>query len=143
MQMTDPALARPLRDAAEPRAERRFSARAVLLGERIETRALETAAPGPTAPLRLVIGAGSAVVFRYGAAVFFGLSESEERQLLERLRPQVVNPLKAPEREEAMIVVRGDADEQVEPGGTISLKDASPERLQVVATILSKSIVLA
>ena len=141
--MANLELARPIRESPEWCSDGRFSVRAVLLGERLDTRTLDTSAPGPTTPLRLTVGAGSAVLFRYGAAVFFALSQPEERLLLDRLRPHVINPLPVPESEEATIIVRGDAEEVVEPGGIICLKDASPERLQIVANILSKSIVLA
>jgi uncharacterized Rmd1/YagE family protein len=40
-------------------------------------------------------------------------------------------------------VIRPDREDQVEPSGAISLREASPERLQIVANALSKSLILS
>ncbi len=39
--------------------------------------------------------------------------------------------------------MQSDADEQIDPSGTIVLRETSPERLQIIASALSKSAVLA
>jgi hypothetical protein len=39
--------------------------------------------------------------------------------------------------------VRPEEDDRLDPGGTIVLKDGAIERLQIVADVLSKSLVLA
>ena len=47
--------------------------RALLLGERLDTRALERDEPIGAAPLTVAIpGGGVGVLFRYGAVVLFG-----------------------------------------------------------------------
>ena len=61
-----------------------ITARALLLGERLDTVVLATAERGDvvnTVPLALKVGDGFAVLFRYGVAVLIGLSPAEEHDL--------------------------------------------------------------
>ena len=122
--------------------------RALLLGERLETRGLEREDTIATAPLTLRLGDDRiAVLFRYGVAVFVGLSPIEEDGIVRSLAHRIGEPLKAPESETTEIVIRPGGEDQVDPSGGpqggIALKDASPERLQVVASVLSKSLMLS
>jgi uncharacterized Rmd1/YagE family protein len=118
--------------------------RAILLGERIDTRGLEDPKPLATAPLALKCEPdGIAVVFRYGVAVFFGVSPSEERRFIDRLMPRVVEPYDPPEIDELRVTIRPEAEEQTSVDGTLSLRDMSVERAQLVADALGKSIMLA
>lgn len=120
-----------------------FSVRALLLGERLETRGLERGDTIATAPLTLRHGqSGLAFLFRYGVAVFAGLSAIEEDDVVRSLGARIVEPMKQPETDQLHVVVKPGED-QIEPSGTIALKDASPERLQIVASVLSKSLMLA
>jgi uncharacterized Rmd1/YagE family protein len=117
-------------------------ARALCLGERIDTRALETTRRLASRPLTLAAGeAGGAVVFRYGVVVLFGLSPVEEASFLANLRPFVIEPFDPPPVEEVLLSQAEDEPEQVVPSG-VRLSDFSLERLQVVADILAKSVVL-
>jgi uncharacterized Rmd1/YagE family protein len=121
-----------------------FPVRALLLGERLETRGLERGDTIATMPLTLRVGReGFAILFRYGAAVFVGLSAFEEDDIVRSLRARISEPLEVPETDQAQIVIRPDGEDQVDASGAILLKEASPERLQVVADALSKSLVLA
>jgi required for meiotic nuclear division protein 1 len=118
--------------------------RAILLGERIDTRGLEDPEPLATAPLALRCDSnGIAVVFRYGVVVLFQVSAGEERRLIDRLMPRVVEPYEPPEVDELRVVIRPDADEQMAVDGMLSLRDLAVERAQVVADALAKSLVLA
>jgi required for meiotic nuclear division protein 1 len=118
--------------------------RALLLGERLETRGLEREDTIATAPLTLRLGDDRiAVLFRYGVAVFVGLSPIEEDGIVRSLAHRIGEPLKAPESETTEIVIRLGGEDQVDPSGGIALKDASPERLQIVASVLSKSLMLS
>jgi required for meiotic nuclear division protein 1 len=118
--------------------------RALLLGERLDTRALERDAPRGTAPLSLDIpGDGVAVLFRYGAIVLFGPRIAATDDFIAALMPSVAGAFRFPEQEEARLLVRPDTDQHVDPSGNIILRDKSTERLQVVADILAKSLVLA
>ena len=118
--------------------------RALLLGERIDTRALERGALLGAAPLTLDLpGGGAAVVFRYGAIVLFGPSGAAMNDFIKRLTPLVAGAFPAPEQDEARLLIRPDSDQHVDGSGNIILRDRSTERLQLVADILAKSLMLS
>jgi uncharacterized Rmd1/YagE family protein len=118
--------------------------RAILLGERIDTRGLEDPEPLATAPLAVKCEpAGIAVVFRYGVVALFEVNPSEERRFIDRLVPRVIEPYDPPEIDELRIAIRPDAEEQMNVDGTLTLRDLSVERAQLVADALAKSLVLA
>ena len=115
-------------------------ARALLLGSRIDTRGLEDFVE----PDRLSAeGAGAIFVFRYGAVALCGASVEQEHDLLDRLAPHVLEPVEPIEIEAAALQFRADADEQVDAAGQILLREPSAERLQLIATVLARSVVLA
>ncbi len=117
---------------------------ALLLGERLDTRSLEREARRGAAPLTLdVPGGGTAVLFRYGAVVLFGASAAALDKFLTALAPQIAGAFAAPERDEARLVVRPDTRQHLDASGSIILRDTSKERLQLVADILAKSLVLS
>ncbi len=119
------------------------SLRALLLGQRLETRGLEHHDTIALMPLTLRIGGdGVAFLFRYGVAVLADVSSADEAVLLQALQSRIVEPLKTPEIDQLSFVLRPAADDQIDPMGLV-LKDASTERLQIVANVLSKSVVLA
>lgn len=127
-----------------PSPSRSITVRAMLLGQRLETRGLEHRDTIALMPLTLRVGAhGIAFLLRYGVAVFAGLSAAEEATILDLVRPRLVDPLDPPEVDQVTISLNPEGEDQIEPGGTIALKDASVERLQIVANVLSKSVVLA
>jgi uncharacterized Rmd1/YagE family protein len=118
--------------------------RALLLGQRLETRGLEGNGAIALLPLTLRVGAqGVAFLFRYGVAVFAGVSAAEEEAFLRSLRSRVVDALATPEIDQVSIVLKPDGEDQVEPSGVIALKEASTDRLQLIANVLSKNVVLA
>jgi required for meiotic nuclear division protein 1 len=121
-----------------------IAARARLVGIRIDTRELDGEQVVALAPPVLRVGdAGRAVIFRFGAVVGFDLDPEVERALLARLAPRVGTPLESSETEEAILEVAPDRPERVEAGGRVSIREASAARLQVVASVLAKSTVLA
>jgi uncharacterized Rmd1/YagE family protein len=118
--------------------------RGLLLGERLDTRGLERDDTIATSPLTLRIGRdGIAFLFRYGVAVFAGLSAIEEDDVVRSLRPRISEPADLPETDQVQILVRPSGEEQVDPSGGIALREASPDRLQIVANVLSKSLILS
>lgn len=120
-----------------------FKARAVLLGERLDLRALGSANALATSPLAVEVhGGGVAVLFRYGVAVFFDVAPMEEVSFLDKLRSYVARPYERPETEEIEIAVEPQAKDGVRPG-SIVFEGCSIERLQLVAETLSKSVLLA
>jgi uncharacterized Rmd1/YagE family protein len=118
--------------------------RALLLGERLDTRALERDKPLGVAPLTVEIpGGGDAVLFRYGAVVLFGPPSAALDDFVAGLRPLVTAALPVPERDDARLLIRPDADQQVDLAGNIFLREKTTESLQVVADILAKGLVLS
>jgi uncharacterized Rmd1/YagE family protein len=119
----------------------RCTARALLLGDRIETAAFERSDVIATAPLAFRVGAlGFAVLFRYGCVVMIGLSPIEEDEVLRGILPRVTGPAAKLEDEVATIEISPDREDHVELGGPISVKDLSPPRLLVIADVLAKNI---
>ena len=118
--------------------------RALLLGERLDTRALERDEPLGVAPLTVDIpGGGVAVLFRYGAVVLFGAATAALDKFVASLRPLVSSALPVPERDDARLLIRPEADQLVDLAGNILLRERTTERLQVVADILAKGLVLS
>jgi len=120
-----------------------LTARAVLLGERLDLKGLTVAEGGLGDPLQLAATEGLvAFAFRWGAVTLVGGSPERQAQVLAQLRPHLSQPLAEPVEEPARIVF-GAAEDGVDPGGTILLKDASLPRLALVADALAKSAALA
>jgi uncharacterized Rmd1/YagE family protein len=119
-------------------------ARAYYVGERIDLRkflqASRIAAQQP-ATIQLEEG-GTAILFRYGAAVFINGSKTARELFLRDLVPLVEDRYERPETEEVQISIAADRREGVE-SGTVFVKDASSERLQIVAAVMAKSVALA
>jgi uncharacterized Rmd1/YagE family protein len=122
----------------------RTRVRAVLLSDRIDTTNLEHDGVITTAPLTYRFGKnGFVTLFRYGVVVLMALTELEEAEVLRSLQHRLTRPVMPREEEAVLIEVGADKDDQVLPGGPISLKAISPDRLVVIADALSKSVVLA
>jgi uncharacterized Rmd1/YagE family protein len=118
--------------------------RALLLGERLDTRALERNEPLGVAPLAVDIPEdGVAVLFRYGAVVLFGAATPAMDNFIASLTPLVTGVLLVPEYDEVQLLVRPDADQHVDLAGNIFLREKTMERLQLVADVLAKSLVLS
>ena len=123
--------------------QKSFKARAVLVGERIDLKALSAADALATNPLTVrVQGGGIATLHRYGVAVFFAVSPMEQVAFLRYLQPLAANPYPKPETEELEVRVEAGGREGVS-GGVVVLDDAAIERLQVIADVLSKSALLS
>src|SRR5512132_4112941 len=121
----------------------RVRAHALLVGDRIDLRALYRSDRLAVTPLAIPAGErGMAVLFRYGAVVMFNLQVVEEAAFLVSLKSVVGETHADPEREEAEIVVDPGGGERVDAEGVIHLREVTPERLLVVADVLAKSVVL-
>jgi len=83
------------------------------------------------------------VLFRYGAVVLFGVANEALDNFVSGLRPLVTAVLPVPERDDARLLIRPDADQVVDPTGNIYLREKTTERLQVVADVLAKGLVLS
>lgn len=130
-----------MNESASVRAER-LTARALVVGDRIDTAGLERPDTLAQTPLAFRAGAGGMVaLFRFGVAVMVGLSPLEEEDLLAQLRSRISGPRGRGDDETATILLT-DKDE-TEAGGPIHIKNLSPERFLVVADALAKSVALA
>ena len=119
-----------------------LTAHAILLGDRINTAGFEGQVLS-SAPLAVRVGSnGLAVLFRYGVAVFVGLTADEEAEFLERLHARTFGKITPSEEEWAKIQIAREAGEPIPVGGPILVKEFSLERLLVVADALAKSVVL-
>ncbi len=128
-------------------AEPRFApltARAVLLGERIDTAGLERHDALSATPLAFRVGeAGMAVVFRYGVVVLVGLGMLAEDEVIRGVAPRVSGPFPLREEETVRLAPLDGRDERADPDGVVRVADLSPERMLVVADALAKSAALA
>lgn len=116
--------------------------RAMYFGQRLELKQFRYTQYIATNPLAINYGhEGIVILFRYGVAVMYGLSALEENRLQEELIPYIRDPFPEVEEESLDIRIKDDTDGFVE--GSLSLNDVSIQRLQLVAGVLAKSVVLA
>lgn len=117
--------------------------RALLLGQRLNMRALEQTNRVATAPFTIKAGNnGYAVLFRYGVVVLFGLNAIEEANFVNGLEDFIIDPVQDIVREDCEVTFDKKATEGALPE-YISLKDLDIEKLQMVAEIFAKSVVLS
>ena len=117
----------------------RFEVRAVLVGERIDIRGIE---PRLSTQLPVVIEvapSGCAALLRTGVVVLFGVDPIQQERFVADLGPRIQDPRAKVETERAVVRI-GDAD-GVEPDAVI-VKEVTIERLQVLAEVLGKSVIL-
>ncbi len=118
--------------------------RALQLGERIELKGLEREDAFSTVPLGFRTARGGTVVlFKFGAAVFFALTPVEEEDLLASLAGRISEPLMELETESILIIVRADAEDQLNSTGVLELRSADSNRLLLVAEAMAVSVALA
>lgn len=123
---------------------RLMSARAMLLGHRIDTSGLERPDMLSSMPLALRVGdAGYVAIFRYGVVVMINLTPTEERDFLVGLRVRVSGENARAEEEHTQLELSEDKEDRVPPGGNIALSNFSTDRLLLVADALAKSVALA
>src|SRR3569833_12052 len=118
--------------------------RAVMPGERINPSGLELGAVVSSTPAAFRVHAGLAVVFRYGVVVLIGLLPSEEKVVIDTLKPRVTGELSPIEEEIAQAQLCNDESAKaIQPGGPISHTKFSDDRLLLIADALAKSTSLA
>jgi len=119
--------------------------RALLLGERLDTRSIESGnLLSKTPPVSTSIAeAGIAVLFRYGVVILFGASRDAADRFLASVQPFVTDPFPLPEQEETRLTIRAGSDQFVDSAGNVILPDRMIERLQLVADVLAKNLMLS
>jgi uncharacterized Rmd1/YagE family protein len=121
----------------------RIRVRAIFLGEHIDVRRLPVGDRLASRPPVISVGDGNAtVVFRYGVVVTFDASNSSHQQVLRQITPLTRQLHAAPETEEVTLRVGDGRDEGIEDE-MIFVPELTVERLQLIASVLSKSVVLA
>ena len=124
-------------------AVRRVTARALLLGDRIDAAGLERSDMISANPLAFHVGAsGFVALYRFGVAVMVGLSPLEEDDVLKQVKLRVSGPHEHVDDESAVLEVSADFDDKIPPGGAIAIKDLSEQRLLVVSDALAKTVSL-
>src|SRR5271170_7733959 len=132
-----------MNDAAPIDAPTRLTARALLVGDRIDTTGLERPDTISTLPLAFRVGAdGMVALFRFGVAVMVGLTPLEEEDLLAKLTSRISGPRARGDDETALLEIAPDSDGPSLTSGVIQLKNYSPQRFLVVADALSKTVAL-
>jgi len=139
----------PIGELVEPPPELPFSGgetvevHAYYVGERIETRTIETEEELEGGGLTMRLGEGGLVIlFRYGVVIFVDVAPERQATFLADLAPQVVSPWAEPETESA--ILRRVASGAERPhNGVVRLRRFDLERVQLVADALAKSVVLA
>jgi uncharacterized Rmd1/YagE family protein len=121
----------------------RVTARALLLGDRIDTAGLERSDMISATPLAFHAGThGFVALYRFGVAVMIGLSPLEEDDVLASVKLRVFGPHEHIDDETAILEISPEHDDKIPPGGRIAMKDLSSQRLLVVADALAKSVSL-
>jgi len=120
-----------------------FRAQALFLGKKINLHRLENYTCLATMPVMVKVGeCGCAVLLGYGVVVLFNLEPVEKAAFLSQLSSQVHDCFSNPETEEVEVHLNIVESERVKEG-KILLHELSVERLQIVADILAKSVVLS
>ncbi|MEE2960517.1 MAG: RMD1 family protein [Myxococcota bacterium] len=116
--------------------------KALLVGERIDIRPFEDWEALAQNPLVVEShGHGYTVIFRYGVVVFVGVKPEDQAVFLARLGGFIHGEYKAVETETLMLEI----DPSYRQGlfnGVLRLNHFSLERLQMIAHVLAKSVIL-
>jgi len=117
--------------------------KAFYLGERLDTKALETTSLLATSPMVFEVNKFSyAAVFKYGVAVLFNVAPIDEIGFLSKLENFIIQKEIEPEIDKIEMSVSVDGNEAIR-GGLILLKHFDLPRIQLIAEIMAKNIVLS
>jgi len=118
--------------------------RALLVAEHIDLKTLSGDQPSiASSPLTLKAGKhGCVVLFKYGAVVFCNVPYEDEAKFLGTYKNLFKDTLEVPETEEIEIKIESSSKAYVS-GGTVSLEELTIEKIQLIAELLSKSLILA
>ncbi|HEV7558729.1 MAG TPA: RMD1 family protein [Kofleriaceae bacterium] len=118
----------------------RFEVRAICVGDRIDVRGIDPRLSQSLPVIIEVAPAGYAVLLRAGAVVLFGIDPIQQERFITDLGSRITGRHDRLENERATVRV-GEAD-GIEPDAVI-MKEITIERLQVLAEILGKSVILS
>ncbi len=122
---------------------RKVKARAIFTGQKILLRDWDgPALLGDYPAVVPVEKEGYAVLFRYGVVVFFNVPPKAGEGFLATLRTRIEDPFEKPETEEIEISIEEGREERIAQS-TVVLAKPDVVRVQAVAEVLSRSVVLA
>ena len=118
--------------------------RALFIGQRLELRAFEKTNSLATGPLVVRAGSqGAAILFRYGVVVFFGVDPLEELAFLKHMESFVTDPFAQYKAEKvSLCLTAARSDKPSRDTVAMPLDEFNLPRLQVVASVLAKSVIL-
>lgn len=117
--------------------------RALQICETLDIKGLERGDAVSKSPLGFQAGAaGFTVLFKFGAAVFFGMTPVEEEEVIRGLDGRMSGILDNRESETATLVSAA-AEDVVTPQGQIQIKASEPNRLLLIAEAMAVSVALA
>lgn len=123
--------------------QNKISARAHILGQRLNIKAFRDLTPIKKSPLMVAVGNGYAVLFRYGVVVFFGQEKDEEQQkFLDMAKEHATLSVEGHEVEEVSLKKTEEEKDSVS-FDSINLMQWDVDRLLVIADILAKSQILS
>ena len=124
--------------------ETSIKAHALFVGQRLDLKDFERANRLASAPLVVTAGKNRcAVLFRYGVVVYFGLSTMEEMSRLVDLKPFIRDPFAQHLESEEVEIIADRRRSEGPEHSIIYIKEYSIERIQLIADILAKSVVLS
>lgn len=122
---------------------RSLKVKALYLGERIDTRALETTSLLATSPMIFEVSKFTyAAVFKYGVVVLFNVAPLDEVAFLSKLDEFINQKEKQPEVETIEVSLSDDGNEGIR-GNQILLKQFDLPRIQLIAELFAKNVVLS
>jgi uncharacterized Rmd1/YagE family protein len=118
--------------------------RALLLGEGLDLKGLEREDAFSINPLAFTTsGNGTAMLFKFGAVVFFNMTPIEEEALVRGLEERIQGALAEREIETVLIVTGPDEEGLLSKTGAIQVKSTDQNRLLLVGEALAVSVALA
>lgn len=121
-----------------------FSAKALLLADKIESRKIINKHTSRNEPILLELPDGLCFVFPFGVVVLINLSQKDEELVLNYVTPYLRQPLKNIKNtliEVLWVSVKPDSTEGVFDN-VVYIKMLSKEHLELIANVLAKSIML-
>ncbi|TLS66992.1 RMD1 family protein [Mariprofundus erugo] len=121
----------------------KLTGRAMYISQRLDLKAFEKTRQLASSPLIVSAGhQGAAVMFRYGVIVLFNLTPVEEVSFIKGLTDFAIEPFEHYEAEEVNLCLSSALSERM-PGDCIAIDEFNLARLQVVASVLAKSVILS
>jgi required for meiotic nuclear division protein 1 len=121
----------------------RMMVKAVQVARRIHLRRFPSQSALAVSPMFFPHGQGYVVLFRYGVIVFINIEPLDQRNLIDNTLGQYLGEAVAGGEEEMFEVTTAAGQEERVLGDTIQLRDYSLARMQLLAEMMARSVLLA